>query len=123
MITRKAQIKVYDNSGANTIECFHLYTKTSRKNIGQKFLASVKTKKTGQATKIKKGQVVKAVLVQTKKKIRRLDGSYQKAASNAALLLQSQGEAPLGTRVLPPIPYTLPKKTWAKVHALARYIV
>lgn len=102
MIQPQTRLRVADNSGAKEIMCFHIVggsvVKTAE--VGDIIKASVKSATPGAA--IKKGDVVTAVVVRTKKGIRREDGSYIKFDDNAAVIINSEG-GPKGTRIFGPI--------------------
>ena len=118
MIQQQTRLKVADNTGARELMCIRClggsYRKTS--NIGDVIVASVKSATPGGV--VKKGDVVKAVVVRSKKGARRKDGSYIKFDSNAAVLLSKQGE-PVGTRIFGPVARELRAKNFMKIVSLA----
>ena len=118
MIQQQTRLKVADNTGARELMCIRClggsYRKTS--NIGDVIVASVKSATPGGV--VKKGDVVKAVVVRTKKPIRRADGSYVRFDENAAVILKDDG-TPKGTRIFGPIARELRDKNYMKILSLA----
>lgn len=117
MIQAETRLKVADNTGAKTIECFKVLGGTRRRyaGIGDIIVASVKV-----ATPrgmVKKGDVVKAVIVRQKKELRRKDGSYIRFDENAAVILE--GKDPKGTRIFGPIAREIREKGYSKIISLA----
>ncbi|HKL93783.1 MAG TPA: 50S ribosomal protein L14 [Clostridia bacterium] len=118
MIQPQTRLKVADNSGAKEIMCIRVLGGSFRRsgNIGDVIVASVKTAITG--GKVKKGEVVKAVIVRSHKGIRREDGSHIKFDDNAAVIIDSQKQ-PLGTRIFGPVARELRDKDYMKIVSLA----
>lgn len=118
MIQQESNLDVADNSGARSIQCIRVLGGTRRRyaSIGDIIVATVKMADT--ASKVKKGEVVKAVIVRTKKEIRRPDGSYIRFDDNAAVLVNAQKE-PVGTRIFGPIARELRAGGFAKIISLA----
>ena len=118
MIQQQTILKVADNTGAKEIMCIRClggsYRKTS--NIGDVIVASVKTATPGGV--VKKGDVVKAVVVRTKKPTRRADGSYIRFDENAAVIIKEDGN-PKGTRIFGPVARELRDKDYMKILSLA----
>ena len=118
MIQPQTRLRVADNSGAKEIMCFHVtggsVVKTA--NIGDIIKASVKSATPGGA--VKKGDVVKAVIVRTTKGIQRPDGSSIKFDENAAVIIDNQKQ-PKGTRIFGPIARELRDKGFMKIISLA----
>ena len=118
MVQQQTILKVADNTGAREIMCIRClggsYRKTS--NIGDVIVASVKTATPGGV--VKKGDVVKAVVVRTKKPIRRADGSYLRFDENAAVIIKEDG-TPKGTRIFGPVARELREKDYLKILSLA----
>ncbi len=117
MIQAETRLKVADNTGAKMIECFKVLGGTRRRyaGIGDIVVASVKI-----ATPrgmVKKGDVVKAVIVRQKKALRRKDGSYIRFDENAAVILD--GKDPKGTRIFGPIAREIREKGYSKIISLA----
>ena len=118
MIQTETRLKVADNSGAREILTIKVLGGSGRKfaNIGDIIVASVKQATPGGA--VKKGDVVKAVIVRTKTGARRADGSYIKFDENAAVILKGDGE-PRGTRIFGPVGRELRDKKFMKIISLA----
>ena len=118
MIQQETNLDVADNSGARAIQCIRVLCGTRRRyaSIGDIIVATVKDAET--ASKVKKGDVVKAVVVRTKKEIRRPDGSYIRFDDNAAVLINAQKE-PVGTRIFGPVARELREKNFMKIISLA----
>ena len=118
MIQQQTRLKVADNTGAKEIMCIRClggsYRKTS--NIGDVIVASVKSATPGGV--VKKGDVVKAVVVRTKKEIRRQDGSYIRFDENAAVVIKDD-KTPRGTRIFGPVARELRDKHFMKIVSLA----
>ena len=118
MIQPQTRLKVADNTGAKEIMCIRClggpYRKTS--NIGDVIVASVKSATPGGV--VKKGDVVKAVIVRSKKGLRRPDGSYIKFDENAAVIIK-EDKTPRGTRIFGPVARELREKDYMKILSLA----
>ena len=118
MIQQQTILKVADNTGAKEIMCIRCtggsFVKTA--NIGDVIVASVKTATPGGV--VKKGDVVKAVIVRSKKGLRRPDGSYVKFDENAAVIIREDG-TPKGTRIFGPVARELRDKNYLKIVSLA----
>ena len=118
MVQPQTILKVADNSGAKRIMCIRILGGSFRRsgNIGDIIVASVKTATPGGA--VKKGDVVKAVIVRTTKGVSRPDGSYVKFDDNAAVIIDNQ-KLPKGTRIFGPIARELRDKGFMKIISLA----
>ena len=118
MVQPQTILKVADNSGAKRIMCIRILGGSFRRsgNIGDVIVASVKTATPGGA--VKKGDVVKAVIVRTSKGVSRPDGSYVKFDDNAAVIIDNQ-KMPKGTRIFGPIARELRDKGFMKIISLA----
>lgn len=118
MIQPQTRLKAADNSGAKELMCIKVLGGSFRKfaNIGDVIVCSVKTATPGGA--VKKGEVVKAVIVRTKKGIRRDDGTYIRFDDNAAVIMNTNKE-PRGTRIFGPIARELREKNYMKIISLA----
>ena len=118
MIQPQTRLKVADNSGAKEIMCIRVLGGSFRRsgNIGDVIVASVKSAIPG--GKVKKGDVVKAVIVRTHMGIQRADGSYIKFDDNAAVIIDNQKQ-PQGTRIFGPIARELRNKDYMKIISLA----
>ena len=118
MIQQQSRLKVADNTGAKELMCIRCLGGSHRKfaGVGDVIVASVKIAiPTGV---VKKGDVVKAVIVRTKKPIRRADGSYVRFDENAAVIIRDDG-TPKGTRIFGPIARELRDKDYMKILSLA----
>ncbi len=118
MIQTESRLVVADNSGAKEVLCLHVLGGTRRRtaSVGDKIVVTVKS--AIPTSQIKKGTVSKAVIVRTKKEIRRKDGSYIRFEDNAAVLLNPQDE-PRGTRIFGPVARELREKQFMKIISLA----
>lgn len=118
MIQQESRLRVADNSGAKEVLCIRVLGGTKRRyaSIGDKIVVSVKD--AIPAGNIKKGVVSKAVVVRTRKEIRRQDGSYIRFDDNAVVLLNNTGEM-RGTRIFGPVARELRDKQFMKIVSLA----
>ena len=118
MIQQQTKLKVADNTGAKELMCIRCLGGSHRKfaGVGDVIIASVKTAIPNGV--VKKGDVVKAVIVRTKKPIRRPDGSYVRFDENAAVIIRDDGN-PKGTRIFGPIARELRDKDYMKILSLA----
>lgn len=118
MIQPQTRLKAADNSGAKELMCIKVLGGSFRKtgNIGDVIVCSVKTATPGGA--VKKGDVVKAVIVRSTKGIRRGDGTYIRFDDNAAVII-GQNKEPRGTRIFGPIARELREKNYMKIISLA----
>ena len=118
MIQAETRLKVADNSGAKELLCIRVLGGTSRKyaNIGDIIVCAVKEATPGGV--VKKGDVVKAVVVWTKKGVRRADGSHVKFDQNAAVIIK-EDKNPVGTRIFGPVARELRDKSFMKIVSLA----
>jgi large subunit ribosomal protein L14 len=117
MIQQESRLKVADNSGAKEVLCIRVLGGSKRRyaSIGDKIVVSVKEASPGG---IKKGTVSKAVVVRTKKEIRRKDGSYIRFDDNAVVLLNPSDE-PRGTRIFGPVARELRERDYMRIISLA----
>ncbi len=122
MIQEYTVLDVADNTGAKKIRCFKVLGGTRRRyaRIGDIIVASVR-EATPDAT-VKKGSVVRAVVVRTTKELAREDGSYVKFDSNAAVIINNQNE-PIGTRIFGAVGRELRKKNFMKIISLAPEVI
>ena len=118
MIQQESRLKVADNSGAREVLCIKVLGGTRRRyaGIGDVFVATVKDATPGAA--VKKGDVVKCVVVRTKKERRRPDGSYIRFDDNAVVIINEQ-KNPRGTRIFGPVARELREKKFMKIISLA----
>ena len=118
MIQQESRLKVADNSGAKEVLCIKVLGGSKRRyaSVGDTIVVTVKDAMP--AGNIKKGTVTKAVVVRTKKEVRRLDGSYIRFDDNACVLLNPTGEM-RGTRIFGPVSRELRDKQYMKIVSLA----
>ncbi len=122
MIRQETILKVADNSGAKSLLCIRVLGGTRKKyaRIGDLISVSVKVAMPGGL--VKKGQVARAVVVRTKKEIRRIDGSYIRFDENAAVIINDAKE-PVGTRIFGPVARELREKQFMKIISLAPEVI
>ena len=122
MIQQETRLKVADNSGAKEVLCIKVLGGTRKKygRLGDIIVVTVKKAIPGGL--VKKGEVTKAVIVRTRKELRRKDGSYIRFDDNAAVLINGQKE-PQGTRVFGPIARELREKKFMKILSLAPEVI
>lgn len=122
MIQPESRLKVADNTGAKEIKCIKVLGGSFRKfgNIGDVIIASVKTASPGGV--VKKGDVVRAVIVRTAKGIQRKDGTTIRFDDNAAVIIDTQKQ-PRGTRIFGPIARELRDKDYMKIISLAPEVI
>ena len=118
MIQVESMLNVADNSGAKTAKCIKVLGGSKRRYATVGDIVVVSVKEALPNSKVKKGDVMQAVIVRTRKEVRRVDGSYIKFDSNAAVLLNKQGE-PVGTRIFGPVARELRGKNFMKIVSLA----
>ena len=118
MIQQESRMKVADNTGAKDLLCIRVLGGTGRRyaNIGDVVVCSVKKAAPGGI--VKKGDVVKAVIVRSAKGVRRADGSYIKFDENAAVIIK-EDKTPRGTRIFGPVARELREKEYTKILSLA----
>ena len=118
MIQQESFLKVADNTGAKEIKCIRVLGGSGRKygNIGDIIVASVR--KAAPGGQVKKGEVVKAVIVRSAKGVRREDGTYVRFDDNAAVLIKDD-KNPRGTRIFGPVARELREKDYMKIVSLA----
>ena len=122
MIQQESYLKVADNTGAKEIKCIRVLGGSSRKygNIGDVIVASVRKAQPGGT--VKKGEVVKAVIVRSAKGVRRNDGTYVRFDDNAAVLIKDD-KNPRGTRIFGPVARELRDKDYMKILSLAPEVI
>ena len=122
MIQQESYLKVADNTGAKEIKCIRVLGGSKRKygNIGDIIVASVR--KAAPGGQVKKGEVVKAVIVRSAKGVRREDGTYVRFDENAAVLIKDD-KNPSGTRIFGPVARELREKDFLKILSLAPDVV
>ena len=122
MIQGESYLKVADNTGAKEIHCIRVLGGSKRKygNIGDVIVASVRKATPGGT--VKKGEVVKAVIVRTKRGIRREDGTYVRFDENAAVIIK-EDRNPRGTRIFGPVARELREREFMKILSLAPEVI
>ncbi len=122
MIQQESRLKVADNTGAKELLCIRVLGGSGRRYayLGDTIVATVKDAIPGST--VKKGEVVKAVIVRQRKESRRPDGSYIKFDENAAVLLRNDGE-PRGTRIFGPVARELRDKKFMRIVSLAPEVI
>ena len=122
MIQEESYLKVADNTGAKEIKCIRVLGGSRRKfgNIGDVIIASVR--KAAPGGTVKKGEVVRAVIVRTAKGVRRADGTYVRFDENAAVLVK-EDKNPVGTRIFGPVARELRDKEYMKILSLAPEVI
>ncbi len=122
MIQQETFLKVADNTGAKEIKCIRVLGGSMRKygNIGDVIVASVR--KAAPGGTVKKGDVVKAVIVRSAKGVRRTDGTYVRFDENAAVLIK-EDKNPRGTRIFGPVARELREKDYMKILSLAPEVI
>jgi len=118
MIQQESRLAVADNSGAKEVLCIRVLGGTKRRyaSVGDKIVVAIKSATPSGA--VKKGQVAKAVIVRTRKEIRRADGSYIRFDDNACVILNQAGEIK-GTRIFGPVARELRENNYMKIVSLA----
>ena len=122
MIQEESYLKVADNTGAKEIHCIRVLGGSKRKygNIGDVIVASVR--KAAPGGTVKKGEIVKAVIVRTKRGVRREDGSYVRFDENAAVIIK-EDKNPRGTRIFGPVARELRERDYMKILSLAPEVI
>ena len=122
MIQQESYLKVADNTGAKEIHCIRVLGGSKRKfgNIGDVIVASVR--KAAPGGTVKKGDVVKAVIVRTKRGVRREDGTYVRFDENAAVIIK-EDKNPKGTRIFGPVARELRERDYMKILSLAPEVI
>ena len=122
MIQMQSKLDVADNSGAKLVQCIKVLGGSKRRTAGVGDIIVVSVKEAIPRGRVKKGEVLKAVIVRTKKEIRRQDGSAIRFDANAAVLVNAQGE-PIGTRIFGPVTRELRSKNLMKIVSLAPEVI
>ena len=118
MIQMQSQLDVADNSGAKRVQCIKVLGGSKRRVAGVGDVIVVSVKEAQPRTKVKKGDVHRAVIVRTRKEVRRADGCVIRFDSNAAVLINKNAE-PIGTRIFGPVVRELRSKGYMKIISLA----
>ncbi len=119
MIQVESKIKVADNSGAKIVKCIKVLGGSRRRYAGVGDIITVAVKEVTPHTPIKKGDVIRAVIVRTKKEIRRADGTYLRFDENACAIIDKEKKEPKGTRIFGPIAREVRRAGFFKVASLA----
>jgi large subunit ribosomal protein L14 len=119
MIQTESRLRVADNTGAKEILCIRVMGGSNRKygSVGDVIIATVKTATPGGT--VKKGEVVRAVIVRTAKEYKRPDGSHIRFDDNAAVIIKKENNEPRGTRIFGPVARELREKQFMKIISLA----
>jgi len=122
MIQSESRVNVADNTGAREIQCIRVLGGSRKRyaRVGDVFIAAVKDANPGGV--VKKSEVVKAVLVRSKKTYRRMDGSYVRFDDNAAVIIDAQNN-PRGTRIFGPVARELRDKNFMKIISLSPEVI
>ncbi len=122
MVQAETYLRVADNTGAKELKCIRVLGGSTRRygNIGDVVVASVR--KAAPGGQVKKGDVVKAVIVRTRKGLRRNDGSYVRFDENAAVIIKDD-KTPQGTRIFGPVARELRERDYTKILSLAPEVV
>ena len=122
MVQQESYLRVADNTGAKELKCIRVLGGSTRRygNIGDVIVASVR--KAAPGGMVKKGEVVRAVIVRTKKGLRRQDGSYIRFDENAAVIIR-EDKNPRGTRIFGPVARELREKDYMKILSLAPEVI
>lgn len=123
MIHLRTRLKVADNTGAKEIAVFSVSGKTKRHHVGLGDIVAASVKEADPAGQAKKGDKVYAVVVRTRKEVRRADGSYIRFDENAAVLVNKESKEPRGTRIFGPIPRELRDRGFTKIISLAPEVI
>ncbi len=122
MIQQESRLRVADNTGAKEVLCIRVLGGSHHRyaSVGDLIVVTIKSAIPGGM--VKKGEVIRAVVVRTRKEVRRRDGSYIRFDENAAVLLNAQSE-PMGTRVFGPVARELREKRYMKIISLAPEVI
>lgn len=123
MIHLRTRLKVADNTGAKEIAVFGVSGKNRRKHVGLGDVVAASVKIAAADGQVKKGDKVYAVIVRTRKEVRRTDGSYIRFDENAAVLINKESKEPRGTRIFGPIPRELRDFGYTKIVSLAPEVI
>lgn len=122
MIQMQSELEVADNSGAKKVMCVKVLGGSRRRYAGIGDIIVVSIREAMPNSKVKKGDVARAVIVRSRKEVRRKDGSYIRFDTNAAVLVSAQGE-PVGTRIFGPVARELRSKRFMKIVSLAMEVI
>jgi len=122
MIQRETKLKVADNTGAKKVLCINIPGGTRRRYASVGDVITVSVKQAAPGGMVKKGDIEKAVIVRTKKEIRRKDGTYIRFDDNAAVIIDDNDE-PRGTRIFGPVTRELREKNYMKIVSMAPEVI
>ncbi len=122
MLQQESQLKVADNTGAKKVKCFKVVGGTRRRyaNVGDIIICSVREAEPNSS--VKKGEIVKAVIVRTKRYIKRADGSWLRFDTNSCVIIDDKGN-PKGTRIFGPVAREVRDKGYIKISSLAPEVI
>lgn len=123
MIHLRTRLNVADNTGARDLAVFSMSGKNSRRHVGLGDIVVASVKVASPTGQVKKGEKVYAVIVRTRKEVRRADGSYIRFDENAAVLVNKDSKEPRGTRIFGPIPRELRDLGFTKIISLAPEVI
>lgn len=123
MIQQESDLEVADNTGAKRVRCIKVLRGSKRRYAGIGDIIVCSVKESMPKATVKKGDVVKAVIVRTKKAIRRADGSYLRFYLNSCVILDDKLENPKGTRIFGPVARELREKGFMKIISLAPEVI
>jgi large subunit ribosomal protein L14 len=123
MIQLRSRLKIADNTGAKEIAVFSVSGKNRRRVVGIGDVVSASVKVASPKGQVKKGEKVYAVIVRTRKEVRRSDGSYIRFDDNAAVLVNKDNPDPRGSRIFGPVPRELRDRGFTKIISLAEEVV
>lgn len=123
MIHLRTRLTVADNTGAKEIAVFSVSGKNKRRHVGLGDIVAASVKGADPMGQVKKGDKVYAVIVRTRKEVRRSDGSYIRFDENAAVLVNKDSKEPRGTRIFGPIPRELRDLGFTKIISLAPEVI
>ncbi len=123
MIQQESQLEVADNTGAKRVKCIKVLRGSKRRYAGVGDLIVCSVQETQPKSMVKKGDVVRAVIVRTKKHIKRADGSYLRFYVNSCVILDEKLENPRGTRIFGPVARELRDKGFMKIISLAPEVI
>lgn len=122
MLQQESQLKVADNSGAKRVKCFKVIGGSKRRYAGVGDIIICSVREAEPESSVKKGDVVKAVIVRTKRYIKRADGSWLRFDSNSCVLIDDKGN-PRGTRIFGPIAREVRDRGYIKISSLAPEVI
>lgn len=122
MIQQESQLKVADNSGAKRVKCFKVIGGSKRRYAGVGDIIICSVREAEPESSLKKGEVVKAVIVRTRRYIKRRDGSWLRFDSNSCVIIDDKGN-PRGTRIFGPVAREVRERGYIKISSLAPEVI